>query len=94
MSPEDIRTNISTKPAWAERAILAIHRYQTSTEQRYHETTELNGVGFNGVDAYILSSLADQLMRGRHLTEKQLAIAYRKLPKYAKQLHTISQAKG
>ena len=42
--------------------------------------------GFNGTDANILSSFAEQLLKGRTLSAKQLAIAFKKLPKYSRQV--------
>jgi hypothetical protein len=55
-------------------------------EQITGQTANTNGVGFNGLDSVILSSFAEQLLKGRSLTVKQLAIAYKKLPKYSRQV--------
>ena len=95
-----IKENVSSNPIWAERAIVALWRYQTAHEQIAGETNVKNGVGFNGNDAYILTSFAEQINRkerqgvpaGRRLSPKQLVIAYKKLPKYAKQLFKIAIA--
>lgn len=91
---EEIKAKVSSNPRWAERAILVIYEYQTREEQVVGETQENNGVGFNGVDAFILSSFATQIATGRTLSPKQLAIAYRKLPKYAGQLVKVAEAKA
>lgn len=91
---EDYRQKLATDPNWAERAILALYDRQTIAEQAMGETTQRNSVGFNGADAFILSSFAKQLRRaGYHLSAKQLAIARKKLPKYAKQLMDIAEEK-
>lgn len=90
LTTDAIRSKVSTDQRWAERAILALYRRQTQSEQAARITNELNHIGFNGIDAEILSSFAEQLLRGRTLSHKQLAIAYRKLPKYAKQLLAIA----
>lgn len=87
---EEIQTLVSTKPAWAEHALLALLERQTEDEQRSQATKHQNGAGFNGTDAAILTSFAQQVQRGRKLSEKQLAIAYKKLPKYAGQLLAIA----
>jgi hypothetical protein len=71
---------------WASRAITLLYSFQTVTEQEAQATAERNGAGFNGTDAFILSSFAEQLAKGRTLSPKQLAIAFRKLPKYAGQV--------
>lgn len=69
-----------------ERAILLLYSFQTYEERTYGHTETNNGVGFNRLDANILSSFAEQLNRGYHLTEKQIAIARPKLLKYTGQI--------
>lgn len=88
-----IREKVRTDPRWAERAILALYACQTADERSSEETRYLNGVGFNAIDANILSSFAQQLQAGRHLTERQLSVAFRCLPKYSAQLYAIAQSK-
>lgn len=63
-----------------ERAILALHS-QDGDMARYR-----NAVGFNGSDTRFGNSLAFQLKRGRRLSDRQKAAAYRMLSKYAEQL--------
>jgi len=86
----EIKLKISTNPKWAKRALLALWQAQTPAEQNGHHTDELNGVGFNKIDAEILSSFADQVNQGRDLSPRQLEVAYKRLPKYANQLLRIS----
>ena len=81
---------VAGKPEWIERAVIAIFEKQTIDEQSAETTSHKNGIGFNGVDAFILSSFAKQLKKGRHLSTKQFAIAQKKMPKYAKQLVRIA----
>ena len=81
-----IKNKLETDPAWASRAILKLYECQTMDEQVTGQTVNVNGVGFNGLDSVILSSFAEQLLKGRTLTAKQLAIAHKKLPKYGKQV--------
>ena len=81
-----IKNQLETNPAWASRAILKLYECQTMDEQVTGQTANNNGVGFNGLDSVILSSFAQQLLKGRTLTAKQLAIAHKKLPKYGKQV--------
>lgn len=86
-SKEEIKAKLSSNQQWAERAIVYLYSQQTKSEQVYGETVEHNSVGFNSVDAEILSSFAIRLIKwNRPLTEKQLAIAFKKLPKYHKQI--------
>ncbi len=81
-----VKNQLSTNPAWATRAIVKLWQRQTADEQASQNTGHDNGVGFNGTDAFILSSFAEQINKGRTLSPKQLAIAFRKLPKYSKQI--------
>lgn len=89
-SQAEIRLMLENKDHWVERAIKAIHKYQTSQEKQSFETTELNGVGFNGFDAPLLSSFAEWLNKGRHLSPKQLGIARKRILKYSGQLTKIA----
>lgn len=77
---------LGTDAQWASRAITVLYGFQTADEQEAGSTKEHNGAGFNGTDAFILSSFAEQVAKGRTLSAKQLAIAYRKLPKYQRQV--------
>lgn len=89
-SLSEIRKNLSSDLAWAERAIIVLHEKQTKDEQMVGMTTDHNGVGFNAFDAEILSSFAQQLSRsGYHLSLKQQNIAFKKLKKYARQIQEI-----
>ena len=83
---EYVKNHLSTNPAWVQRAIVKLWQRQTADEQAAQVTGHNNGVGFNGTDAFILSSFAEQINKGRILRTKQLAIAFRKLPKYSKQI--------
>ena len=89
----EIKENVGNNAAWAQRALVVLFARQTADEQRGEYTEHKNAQGFNAVDAEILSSFAKQVRNGRVLSAKQLAIAYRKLPKYAGQLLEIAQAK-
>ena len=81
-----VKTQLSSNPAWAQRAIVKLWQRQTADEQAAQTTGHDNGIGFNGTDAFILSSFAEQINKGRTLSPKQLVIAFKKLPKYSKQI--------
>lgn len=91
LTKEYIREQITTNDQWACHAIAALYRYQTADEQLDEATKHQNSVGFNGVDAPFLSSLARQLAEGRALSWKQLKVAKRLLGKYAGQLLKIAE---
>ena len=86
-----IREKLAISPQWAVRGMVKIFEYQTESEKISELTKEQNGVGFNGVDAEILSSFVKQVSKGRTLSPKQLSIVYKKMPKYAGQLESISE---
>lgn len=81
-----IKTQLATNPAWAIRGLVKIYTLQTADEQASDRTSHDNGVGFSGVDANILSSFAKQVNAGRNLSPKQMAIVYKKMPRYWRQI--------
>jgi hypothetical protein len=87
---EFVKTKLSTDPVWARHALLKIFEFQTQDEQRAKDTKYHNGVGFTGTDGRILSSLATQLQRRKYLSDKQMALVFKKMPKYWIQVVKIS----
>lgn len=92
--------------AWVVKGMLAILKFQTDEEQAFGQTVEDNGVGFNGVDAEILTSFCDQASRvlaniptdkyrySKCLSPKQMEIARKKMLKYSAQLARIANSKS
>lgn len=80
------KAHLAVSAQWAVKGMLVIYSRQTLGEQASQMTSELNSVGFSGVDAEILSSFSDQVKRGRTLSPKQMAIVFKKMPKYWEQL--------
>ena len=89
-----IRERLERSDKWVAEAIVAIYNYQTIEEQAEGITVEDNGVGFNGVDAEILTSYAEFYKKAGFLTPKQLVIGRNKIKKYAGQLAKIAQRKA
>ena len=81
-----IQNQLATNPAWAVKALVKLYTYQTAAEQAVGHTEEDNGVGFSGVDSTILSSFAEQINKGRTLSVKQMAIVYKRMPRYWRQV--------
>lgn len=106
---EFIRERIKASDRWMLKALFTIFDNQTADEQRAQAVTEDNGIGFTGVDGEILTSFAKQLIqRGvrqlveagqepinarRFLSQKQVDILRKKMPKYARQLSEIANQK-
>ena len=87
---EFVREQLSTKEQWAKAALLKIYALQTAEEQAVGDTCIYNGVGFTGVDGYILSSLAQQFKTKGWLSPKQMTIVMKKMKKYTRQIIMIS----
>jgi hypothetical protein len=87
---EFVKRKLSTDTTWAQHALLKIFEFQTLDEQKSKDTKYHNGVGFTGTDGRILSSLATQLQRKRYLSDKQMALVFKKMPKYWIQVVKIS----
>jgi len=87
---EFIRTKLGTNEAWAKKALLKIYDRQTQDEKSSESTHYHNNIGFTGADAHILSSFAKQLLYKKFLSPKQMAIVLRKMPKYCRQIMSIS----
>ena len=90
---EYIQKLVTTNDRALYRAILAIYKNQTMSERNIQATTEHNGVGFTGVDGAFMSSLAEQILKRKALSEKQLVSARKITPKYWKQLMFVSKEK-
>jgi hypothetical protein len=100
---ELFKTRIAENDVWLERAIHAVWKYQTQSEQLDEATKLNNGVGFNGTDGSFLTSLGNWIDRrtfsgsrkdlfGKVLSAKQKAFARKKMAKYAAQLVRISES--
>lgn len=82
-----LKTKLSTNPAWATRALVRIfEENQTEDERSADSTRHDNGIGFSGVHANICSSFAKQLKRGWKLSDKQMVVVFKIIPKYHKQV--------
>jgi hypothetical protein len=88
-----IKEKLATDINWLKRGVLAVYALQTAQEQGAQGTIEQNGVGFSGADGEFLSSVAEQLKKGRPLTAKQLPWVRKKMVKYAGQLAELARAR-
>ncbi len=87
------KEKLATNKAWTLRALTVIYSNQTADEKVVAETRHYNNIGFTGSDAKILTSFAQQYERKGDLSEKQMNILYKKMPKYAGQLLKMSGLK-
>lgn len=56
-----------------ERALIALYQRQTADEKLAETTSHVNRVGFSPAHAQKFTSFAKQILRGYHLTARQLA---------------------
>lgn len=86
-----VKNQLSTNKVWALKALVRIYQEnQTPDEQSAKVTAHDNGIGFTGVDAGFLSSLAEQYLRRGSLSDKQMGFVFKKMPKYAGQVVKMS----
>lgn len=81
-----IRAAITTEKKRAIKALLRLYEYQTEDEKSCGTVDNLNGVGFSGTDAELLTSFCKQFERRKNLSDKQMEILFKKIGKYAGQL--------
>lgn len=88
-----IKSVLATSPKAAIKALGIVFDNQTPLEQRVETTNRYNSIGFTGVDAKILTSFAKQYARLGRLSEKQMTILFKKMPKYWKQILDVTDIK-
>lgn len=81
-----IKTAITTERNRAIKAMMRIYEYQTEDEKACSTVENLNGVGFAGTDAELLTSFCKQFEKRKSLSDKQMEILFKKIGKYAGQL--------
>ena len=92
LSKEQIQNNILTDVRWTIRTIEVLFDRQTTDEQIDGQTKHQNGRGFNGRDSEILTSFYLQIEKRKRynnpylLSDRQLEISRKLLPKYWKQV--------
>jgi len=84
---EFVRSQLAVNPTWALKGLVRIYtENQTDTERSCQGTMVDNGIGFTGVDGTILSSFAEQYEKRKSLSPKQMALVFKKMPKYWSQI--------
>lgn len=83
---DDMKEKIDSDDGWAVGALLRLYEFQTADEQAMGSTVHDNGLGFNGLDAPILSSMAEFYKGKGFLTPRQLATVRKMICKYINQL--------
>ena len=89
-----LKTQLATRPQQAIKGLMRIYANQTESEQSSGIVISNNGIGFVHVDSEILTTFAKQFEERGSLSEKQMTILYKKMPKYAGQLINAAIAEG
>lgn len=89
-----LKIQLATRPQQAIKGLMRIYANQTESEQSSGIVIFNNGIEFIHADSEILTSFARQFEERGSLSEKQLAILYKKMPKYAGQLINAAIAEG
>ena len=87
---EQIKAALAANDGFVCRALVQMFNRQTADEQEAKITCHENGIGFNGLDAEFLSSLAVQYIKRGTLSPKQISYARKGLMKYAGQIAQIA----
>ena len=85
-----IKHMLGTNDKWLYRALVRLYDKQTLDEKILESTNENNLVGFNSVDAELLSSYAKQYIDRSFLTDKQKLWCRNKMSKYWEQVWNMS----
>jgi len=94
VTPDEMAEWIETAPAGRlGNALLALYQRQTADERATHDTRYHNKVGFNAIDADIMTSLSEWFIDGKSFTPKQTSVLRRLLRKYRRQLADIATKK-
>jgi hypothetical protein len=90
----EISYNIANDDHWLERALIALTKRQTEDEKVVEGTKYRNGKGYRPQDARFMTSLTKVIEKGYKLSDKQKAVARRKIIPYLTQLMNIANQKG
>jgi hypothetical protein len=90
---EEIHALLFQSDATLIKGLLRIYSNQTADEQAVKLVTQNNGIGFTGADAPFLTSLAENFLKNKKLSPKQLEALRKKMPKYVGQLTRFANNK-
>ena len=89
---EFIRRKLGTVGSKALATLKMLYRNQTAMERAFRGQMleEKNGRGFTAFDSPLLTSLAEQFITNKRLSDRQLQILFQKMPKYARQFLEVA----
>ena len=87
---EYLKGRLATDKDWALRALLLVVEFQSDVEYEMERTKFRNGMGFNSSDGEILTSIAKQYQKKGWISDKQLFLVQKRIPKYWEQVMNLS----
>lgn len=75
-------------------SLLLLYQFQTQDEKINDSTFHRNGVGFNSIDAPVLTSISKQLLKRGTITQSQYDLICALLPKYTNQIEQLEAVQG
>jgi hypothetical protein len=87
---DEITALLNRNPKAVIHGLVAIYNNQTLDEKDDQATKHHNGIGFNGPDSRILSSIAEQYVSKKYISPKQMTLVTERIKKYAGQLTKIA----
>lgn len=68
------------------KALVLLHSFQTYDEKLSHSTRKQNGMGFNMIDAQFCTSVAEWVLSGKPMSDKQFSSISKIIRKYSGQI--------
>lgn len=90
---EELQKLLCRSDAAVESALVRLYDFQSPLERAVASSVSENGVGFNRVDAKVLSKYAYMVKFGHHLTKNEVYFVRARILKYWKQLMVLSKQK-
>jgi hypothetical protein len=85
-----VRHQLLINPNWAIKAMVKIYELNQLPDEKASQTTShLNGIGFSGTDARILSSFVENFKKYGRLSPKQMVVVHKLIPKYVRQVISL-----
>lgn len=90
---EELQKLLCRSDVAVESALVRLYDFQSPLERAVASSVSENGVGFNRVDANVLSKYACMVKMGHHLTKNEVCFVRARILKYWKQLMVLSKQK-
>lgn len=87
---DEIKNLLENNDTMVIRSLIQLYNKQEEAEKEMYQTKFDNGVGFNGVDAKILTGIAKFYLQHKRMSPKQISLVRSRIMKYSNQLTKIA----